>query len=100
MNERADPAAGGRVEGPHGHEGGRTDDRLVPRRVFLIIGALLAVYAVIYGSTAYEEAGTVMLAVSAVFALWFGLYLWLQQREASGEEAEAGTGVALHEEEE
>jgi Cytochrome c oxidase subunit IV len=68
------------VEGPAGHEAGRTDDRTVPRRVFLGIGVLLGVYALIYASTAYEEAGTVMLALSAVLALWFGTYLWLGQR--------------------
>jgi hypothetical protein len=79
------------VEGPAGHEAGRTDDRAVPNRLFLWIGGLLAVYAVIYGSTAYEEAGTTMLALSAVLALWFGTYLWLQQRPGNVAEAVADT---------
>jgi hypothetical protein len=77
------------TEGPGGHEAGRTDDRAVPNRLFLVIGGLLAVYAVIYGSTAYEEAGTTMLAISAVLALWFGTYLWLQQRPGTVAEAVA-----------
>jgi hypothetical protein len=94
MTDRAEPVTP--VEGPRGHEGGRTDDRSVPRRVFLTIGSLLAVIAVIYGSTAYEEAGTVMLALAAVLALWFGSYLWIKQREAATA-ADAATDPPIQE---
>jgi uncharacterized membrane protein YfcA len=76
-----EPAEGGATEGPRGHEAGsRTDDRAVPWRVFLVVAAGLTVLAAIYGATSYEEAGTTMIAVAAVLALWSGVYLWLQQR--------------------
>jgi hypothetical protein len=79
-----DPALGGATEGPRGHEAGsRTDDRAVPRRLFLVIGAGVAVLAIVYAATAYEEAGIVMLGLAAVLALWCGTYLWLQQRPAA-----------------
>jgi hypothetical protein len=58
------------------------DDRAVPRRVFLFIGSFVVFLAVLYWFTSYEDAGTVLLALSAVLALWFGTYLWLQQRRA------------------
>lgn len=56
------------------------DDEIVPWRIFLGIGALVGILAVIYWFTAYEDAGTVMLVLAAVLALWFGLFLWLQWR--------------------
>ena len=64
------------------------DDRVVPRRMFLFIGAFMVFLAVLYWFTAYEDAGTVMLALAAVLALWFGSYLWLQQRRAATDEGE------------
>lgn len=74
-------------------EGNRVDDRAVPWRVFLAVGALVAVIAVIYWFTSYEDAGSVLLALSAVLALWSGTYLWLQvrrlRRESGEGEAEA-----------
>lgn len=73
-----------------GHGGsGRVDDRAVPWRVFLAIGGLVTVLAVIYWFTSYEDAGSVLLALSAVLAIWCGTYLWLQlrqQRRAAGED--------------
>jgi hypothetical protein len=67
-------------EGARGHEAGRTDDAKVPWRVFLVIGAFVAVLAIVYWFTAYEDAGTTALALAAVLSLWCGAYLWLQQR--------------------
>ncbi len=72
-----------------GH-GGRAlaDDRTVPWRVFLVIGAGVGSIGLIYWATAYEEAGTVMLIVAAVLALWVAVYLWLRERH--GEPGESG----------
>jgi Cytochrome c oxidase subunit IV len=56
------------------------DDATVPWRVFLAVGVLVAVLAAIYWFTAYEDAGTVLLGLSAVLALWCGLFLWTQVR--------------------
>jgi Cytochrome c oxidase subunit IV len=74
-----------------GH-GGRTltDDRKVPGRVFLVIGAGVGSLGVIYWATAYEEAGTVMLIVATILALWVAVYLWLRERHV-----EAGDRAAL-----
>lgn len=87
MSEHAVPG----TEGPRGHEArAPVDDRKVPWRVFVLIGAFVAVIGLVYWSTAYEESGVVMLLVSAVFALWIGVYLWLQQRGAAAAMIEAG----------
>jgi hypothetical protein len=70
-------------------EGPRVDDRAVPGRVFLGVGALIAVIAAVYWFTSYEDAGGVLLALSAVLALWSAAYLWLQlrrQRQVPGGE--------------
>lgn len=107
MSER--PVVG--TEGPRGHEArAPVDDRRVPLRVFGVIGALLLVIGAIYWFTAYEDAGTVMLLLASVLALWIAVFLWLQQRgpvgpamdaeRADGEaaaavgRATAGTGLA------
>jgi Cytochrome c oxidase subunit IV len=76
------------TEGPRGHElRPPVDDRKVPWRVFVSIGLFVAVIAAIYAGTAYEGAGTVMLIVASVLALWVGSFLWLKEREqeAAGE---------------
>jgi Cytochrome c oxidase subunit IV len=74
-----------------GH-GGRalTDDRKVPWRVFLVIGAGVGSLGVLYWATAYEEAGTVMLIVATILALWVAVYLWLRERHD-----DAGDGTPL-----
>ena len=85
------------TEGPAGHEARPpVDDRKVPFRVFAFIGAFITVLAIIYWSTAYEEAGVVMLLVAAVLALWIDAYLWLHERPEPGARAgaPAGTGAA------
>lgn len=85
------------TEGPAGHEARPpVDDRKVPFRVFAFIGAFITVLAIIYWSTAYEEAGVVMLLVAAVLALWIAAYLWLHERPEPGARAgaPAGTGAA------
>jgi hypothetical protein len=87
---RASTAAAADDDGT-GH-GGRAliDDRKVPWRVFLVIGAGVGSIGVIYWATAYEEAGTVMLIVATVLAVWVAVYLWLRERPD-----EAGDGTAL-----
>jgi hypothetical protein len=81
---------------PTDQEAPTLDDRAVPRRMFLFIGGFMVFLAVLYWFTAYEDAGTVMLALSAVLALWFGTYLWLQQRRAgSGDDAVPGEAPYL-----
>ncbi|MGH9210345.1 MAG: aa3-type cytochrome oxidase subunit IV [Acidimicrobiales bacterium] len=83
-----------------GHASPRVDDAVVPRRVFLAIGVLVAVMAAIYWFTAYEDAGTVLLTLSAVLALWCGVFLWLGARPRSAaaahEAADADAEVAGH----
>jgi cobalamin synthase len=68
---------------PGGHGSGLTDDARVPRRVFFGVGAFVALLAIVYWYTSYEEAGTALLALAAVLSLWCGAYLWLQQRPRS-----------------
>jgi hypothetical protein len=81
MSERAVPG----TEGPGGHEArAPVDDRNVPWRVFLFVGAFVGIIGLIYWSTAYEESGVVMLLVAGILGLWIAAYLWLQQRGASG----------------
>jgi hypothetical protein len=76
----AEPAVPG-TEGPRGHEARPpVDDRAVPWRLFLGIGAFVLVMGAIYWGTAYEESGTVMLILAAVLSLWIGAYLWLRAR--------------------
>jgi uncharacterized membrane protein YfcA len=71
---------------PPDHGAGRgTPDRVVPGRVFLAVGALILVMAVVYWATAYEEAGTALLTLSAVLSLWCGAYLWLRLRSPADE---------------
>lgn len=62
---------------------GPTDDRVVPLRVFLAIGAFMVVIGLVYWSTAYEEAGVVMLLLAGVLALWIAAYFWLRLRATS-----------------
>jgi Cytochrome c oxidase subunit IV len=83
------------VEDPHG-AGARTpvDDRKVPWRVFLFIGGFMVLLGGIYWATAYEDAGTVMLLVSAVLALWIASYLYLKQREIGADVVEAAEAAA------
>jgi hypothetical protein len=56
----------------------QSPDVVIAHRVFLGIGVALALIAGIYWFTAYEEAGTTMLALSSALALWYGAYLWLR----------------------
>ncbi len=82
------PIAG--TEGPRGHEAHPpVDDRAVPWRVFLAVGAFVLVMGAIYWGTAYEESGTVMLIVAAVLSLWIAAYLWLRSRTPPTEPVEA-----------
>jgi uncharacterized membrane protein HdeD (DUF308 family) len=81
------------AEGPRGHEAGRTDDAAVPWRVFLAVGGFVAVLAIVYWFTSYEEAGTALLALASVLSLWCGTYLWLQRRPRPAG-ADAGSAPA------
>ena len=73
----------GAGSGHLGHPEPRVPDRTVAWRMFAAIGAFMVVLALLYWFTAYEDAGTVLLALSAALALWFGSFLWLQQRHTS-----------------
>lgn len=89
------PALDPDPDAPAGHGGPRVPDQAVAWRIFAAIGAFMVVTAVLYWFTSYEDAGSVLLALSAVLALWFGTYLWLQQRrpaEATDTGAGAGDG--------
>jgi hypothetical protein len=87
-------ATAGADDGATGH-GGRAlaDDRKVPWRVFLVIGAGVGSIGVIYWATAYEEAGTVMLVVATILALWVAVYLWLRERHGAVGEAGAASAA-------
>jgi cytochrome c oxidase subunit IV len=79
----SDPDVGdraNRTEHGHGHGEPRVDDGVVAWRLFGAVGVLVAVIAAIYWFTAYEDAGTVLLVLTAVLGLWCGVFLWLQQR--------------------
>jgi len=54
-------------------------DKRVPWRVFLTIGGILAVMALIYAPSG-ERAGTAMLTVAAVLGLWCGVFLYRNGR--------------------
>lgn len=64
------------------HGSSRVPDRQVPARVFVVVGAVLAVLAIVYGVAASEDAGKALLAVTVAFLLWIGAYLWLRSRPA------------------
>ena len=70
---------------------GRTPvaDATVPGRIFVGVGIDVGVMAALYAATAYEEAGTAMLALASVLSLWAGVYLLLQQRRAAAPESSA-----------
>lgn len=57
------------------------DDAAVLRRIFLAIAGIVGAIAVIYWFTSYEDAGSVLLVLSAVLALWYAVFLWLQRRQ-------------------
>jgi hypothetical protein len=50
-------------------------------RIFLGIAAFIAVIGVIYWFVSYEDAGTTLLALASGLALFFGGYLFLQDRK-------------------
>jgi hypothetical protein len=75
-----------------GHTGsGGVDDRAVPWRVFVGIGGFILLMAAVYWATSDEEAGIVLLALSAVLAGWSATYLWLQLHRQPRTTAEAPT---------
>ena len=66
------------------HGGPRVPDRTVLWRLFGGIGVVVTGIAALYWFTSYEDAGSVLLILAAVLSLWFGTYLWLQQRRPDG----------------
>lgn len=52
----------------------------IQSRIFLAIGAAVAIMTVIYVLASYEEAGSVMLALAACLSLVCGTFLWFQAR--------------------
>ena len=94
MADGPDAATTAGTEGPRGHEARPpVDDRAVPWRVFLAVGAFVLLMGGIYWGTAYEEGGTVMLILAAVLSLWIGGYLWLRTREPAAERPATGAWV-------
>jgi hypothetical protein len=86
--EGARPVPG--TEGPRGHEARPpVDDRKVPWRVFLAIGAFVVVMGAIYWGSSYEESGIVLLILAGALSLWIGAYLWLRQIRATPARVEA-----------
>lgn len=77
------------------HSRPQVADRTVVWRVFAGIGVFVVVLAIVYWFTSYEDAGSVLLLLSAVLGLWFGAFLWLQQRGAS-DPTEPDTGYLPH----
>lgn len=71
----------------------------VQSRMFLGIGAAIAVMAAIYVRLAYEEAGSVMLVLAAGLAFVCGGYLWIHARardDGGGSDAGAGSHEELY----
>ena len=68
-------------------------ERTAPR-LFLGVAAFMAVVAVVYWFTSYEQAGTAMLGLSAALAALIGAYLGFQDRYGTYDtrHAAAGTG--------
>jgi len=79
--ERVEPGDQGQAPNVKAEHGGpRVPDRTVAWRIFAVIGGFVVLMAVLYWFTSYEDAGSVLLLLAAVLSLWFGTYLWLQQR--------------------
>jgi hypothetical protein len=60
-------------------------DSRVPWRVFGAVGVVLGVMFVIYGATSREEAGSAMLAVASILALWCAVFMWRTAKRLEGE---------------
>jgi Cytochrome c oxidase subunit IV len=60
-------------------------DHAVPWRVFLGVAAFVAVLGVLYWFVTYEDAGTTLLALASALGLFFGGYLFLQDRRRTGD---------------
>ena len=56
-------------------------DLKIQWRIFLGIAAFIAVIGAIYWFVSYEDAGTTLLALASGLALFFGGYLFLQDRK-------------------
>ncbi len=67
----------------------------VQSRIFFAIGAAVAVMAAIYAVAAYEEAGSVMLALAACLSLVCGTFLWFQDRASATDDAVTDDGMYL-----
>lgn len=59
-------------------------------RIFLGMAAFVAVLGAIYWFVSYEDAGTTLLALAAGLALFFGAYLFVQDRKRPPPTGDAG----------
>ena len=64
-------------------------------RMLLAVAAFLFVVTAVYWFTSYEEAGSVLLLLSAALALMTGGYLVMATRSATGDEEAEDTGPAV-----
>jgi len=70
-------------------------DANVPTLLFAGIAVFFALIATVYWFVSYEEAGTVMLSLSACLATFCAVYLW-RQRTRAPEVVEAGHEGSEH----
>ena len=61
-------------------EAARRRDEATSWKVFVGVGVFIAVLAVVYWFSSYERAGTTMLALASALALFFGSFLYGQER--------------------
>lgn len=72
------------------------DDVRVQARLFGGIAAFLALAALVYWLTSYEEAGTVMLVLAAGLGALAGAYLWAQDRRPGPDHPPGAGGQGEH----
>ena len=70
------------------------DQLAVTSRVFLILGVAIGVLATVYWFISYEHAGTTMLALAGCLALFVGVWLAIQDRDARRSRAAASAAAA------
>ena len=61
-------------------EAARRRDEATSWKVFIGVGTFVAVLAIVYWFSSYERAGTTMLALASALALFFGSFLYVQER--------------------
>ena len=102
------PTEGGTLRGPDGAGDDDLDhetqsdrrDATTQWRIFVAVGAFIALIDVVYWFVSYEEAGTTMLALASALALYVGVFLWTRERRVDAGLAaptEAGAARDIHE---